>query len=98
MRSTLICRNRQFGPIVTLLLPALLNTVGAASAKDSKMNTVTHRWNHSDLYDQGVRRGVAASVEGLALDTGILVEDDSPACGFSNVPGAEEILRQGIVL
>jgi len=32
------------------------------------------------------------------LDAGILVEDDSPACGFSNVSGAEEILRPGIVL
>ncbi len=98
MLATLFSRNRRPGPILTILLPALLLAAGAPAAMELSVNTVTRRWNHEELYDQGARRGVAASVEGLVLDTGILVEDDAPACGFSNVSGSENILRPGIVL
>jgi len=98
MRPTLFCRNKRPSPIMTFLLAAVMLAAAAPAAKDRLANTVTRRWNHDELYDQGARRGVAASAEGLVLDAGILVEDDAPAFGFSNVSGSEEILRPGIVL
>jgi Transglutaminase-like superfamily len=83
---------------MTFLLPAVLLTTGAPAVKDPPMNTVTRRWSHAELFDQGTRRGVAATAEGLVLDDRLLIEDDGPACGYSTVTGSEEILRQGIVL
>jgi len=56
MRATLFCRNRRPSPIMAFLLPVMLLAAGAAAAKAPQTNTVTRRWNHRDLYDQGARR------------------------------------------
>ncbi len=86
------------GPVITALLLALLPAIGSPAAESPSGGAVARRWSPKELYDQGARRGVAATDEGLVLDGGLLVEDDAPACGYSTVSGSEEILRPGVVL
>ena len=57
---------------------ALLPAIGSPAAESPSGGAVARRWSPKELYDQGARRGVAATDEGLVLDGGLLVEDDAP--------------------
>ena len=55
------------GPVITALLLALLPAIGSPAAESPSGGAVARRWSPKELYDQGARRGVAATTRDSCL-------------------------------
>ncbi len=50
------------------------------------------------LFMNSTSRGLMLTDEGISLENQILIEDDAPACGYSEKDGAYEVLKKGIMI
>jgi hypothetical protein len=55
-------------------------------------------WDPGQLFKEGRSSAVILDGGKMTLENHILIEDDSPGCGYSSNPASVEILRDGIVL
>ena len=65
---------------------------------DSLIRTMEINWNFIELFRQSTSHDITQTDAGLVLDNQILIEDDSPAFGYSVTDGVEEIIEKDIAL
>lgn len=65
---------------------------------DSLTRAMEINWQFTELYQQSTSNNITQTDDGLVLDNQILIEDDSPAFGYSVTDGVEEIIEKDVVL
>jgi hypothetical protein len=78
-------------------LAILIMTFAIASQAFAQREFV-RGWDAGQLFKEGRSSAVILDGGKMTLENHILVEDDSPGCGYSSNPSSVEILRDGIVL
>ena len=76
----------------------LLLLFGCNENKRSDINSFQLKMKTKTLYMNSTSHGIMLTDNGITLENQLLIEDDAPACGFSNKEEAIEVLKEGIVI